>query len=115
MSAFERPCGREDWHISHQFGIEHGDMGVAWYDCPGKTEHTALCDAWADMNGSECTCGLTPEPHEWREVHPTAGVVRWVCVCGAERPEPSGSALRYHEMTPEQVVSEAVNESTERE
>lgn len=48
--------------MSHEWGIEYGDMGTLWYACEGRWEHTDSCDAWADMNGSDCTCGLDPEP-----------------------------------------------------
>ena len=31
-------CDKDYPHVSHQWGIEFGDMGVAWYECDGRVE-----------------------------------------------------------------------------
>jgi hypothetical protein len=66
VSGWQRSCGNDERHVSHTFWTSHVMGDEAW-ECPGRWEHTDACDAWADMNGSDCTCGLDPEPPNWEQ------------------------------------------------
>ena len=39
MSTPRQNCDKDYPHVSHEWGIEFGDMGVAWYECDGRPNH----------------------------------------------------------------------------